>query len=76
MASFYGIDNNNKWMIVEFAENKAVEAIPDFWIRDEGKKVVWPPFDNAKKCIHAIASRKDPDISWKLCDISRIFGEG
>lgn len=67
-------EDKKTWYVVTFAGTDEAEAIPDFWLRDGGKKAVWPPFENnSRKLIKAIASRKQPDVSWKLYDVARIF---
>lgn len=65
--------DNKMWYVIQFAGTDETEAIPDFWLRFGGKKAVWSPYSSATKIVKANVGRHQPDVSWVLYDVSRIF---
>ncbi|XP_032452544.1 uncharacterized protein LOC116418301 isoform X4 [Nasonia vitripennis] len=70
-------NDQGTWYVVVFAENgeekESVEAIPDFWILNNGEDAMWPPWTNDRKTIRAIASRKSPEDSWSICKLKKVY---
>lgn len=66
--------NQGKWHIVEFAETKTAGAVPDFWLRNNGTSVIYPPWsDNDPKMVKAISLRYVPQVDWKFYQLSKVF---
>ena len=41
------------WYIGVFEEDDTAEIVPDFWMREDGKIVVWPPWNDSKRIMRA-----------------------
>ena len=66
-------EDKGTWFIAEFAEDGSADIVPDFWLRNEGKDVAWPPFPNATKLMRTVRTRGIPDVSWKLQPLNKVY---
>lgn len=69
-----------RWYVIEFASNEEdeneeaeSEVVPDFWLGDDGKHVLWPPTSmKPTQVIKAIASRKNPSDNWVRFSVQKM----
>ena len=74
---YNNLPDENKWIVVSFAKDEtedqeSAEAVPNFWIKNGGKSIMWPP-GSTGKVIKAISTRKVPDNTWKQHNLSKVY---
>ena len=62
--------------IVEFEDDQTVEVIPTSWLRDAGKKCLWPPVRQTHIVAKWTKERHEPEDSWSSYSVRVLLVAG